>query len=338
MTQPVKAAAVANRGRVDYNLAVQRIASNKLKQYVFLVIAGALVIPLGGASCGKSSAKPETDPAGAIKAMDDAEAVNGLDPAAGPKDPIPGVDLVKLDDKKKARFDAMVDSLKSPCGAATSLRKSAMADSDCKRGTFAAKMVAALLEDEVDDSEIREIYNGKYDAKRVKREFKNDKAPHLGPVDAPVKLVEFFDYGCPACKAFNPILKDTLADFPNDAVLFFKMYPLPGHPDSRPAAQAALAAFSQGKFMEIHQRLYDQAPSHKRADLDKLAKEIGLDMAKFAADFGPVEAQVNLDLAEGDNADVQGTPTLFVNGFEYVGPAHPRYLKLWIEEELAVNR
>jgi protein-disulfide isomerase len=61
-------------------------------------------------------------------------------------------------------------------------------------------------------------------------------------------------------------------------------------------------------------------------------------MAKFAADYEAAVARVQVDVTEGDAADVHGTPTVFINGRIYEGPTHPRYLRMWIEEELAVNQ
>jgi protein-disulfide isomerase len=104
------------------------------------------------------------------------------------------------------------------------------------------------------------------------------------------------------------------------------------------AAQAALAAHAQGKYAEMHDLLFANAPRHRRADVVKYAKEIGLDIMKFESDYADAEKQVKADMAEGDKADVHGTPTIFFNGRQYEGPAHPRYFAFWIQEDLAVNR
>ncbi|MEM9490126.1 MAG: thioredoxin domain-containing protein, partial [Myxococcota bacterium] len=254
-------------------------------------------------------------------------------------EPISGVDLGTLDKGKQDRFYRLVDqTLQSPCGKAHSLRTSLTSDDSCKRAPFAAKYVVAMLEDEASDSDLIKAYEARYKQVAPKTFQLSDEVPHLGPSDAPVKLVEFFDYGCPACREFAPIVKEAVSDFPNDAVVFFKQYPLPSHPDSKPAAQAALAAAKQGKFMEMHEMLFLKSRQHKKSDLLEHAKSLGLDMTKFESDFAAAKALVEADVAEGDRVGVSATPTTFINGRPYEGPWHPRYLKMWIEEELAVNR
>ena len=68
------------------------------------------------------------------------------------------------------------------------------------------------------------------------------------------------------------------------------------------------------------------------------AKEIGLDPVKFEAAYNAAAAQVSHDLAQGDTAGVESTPTLYFNDRKYEGPLHPKYIVMWIDEELAVNR
>ena len=68
------------------------------------------------------------------------------------------------------------------------------------------------------------------------------------------------------------------------------------------------------------------------------AKELGIDPAKFEAAYNAAAAQVASDLAQGEAVNVEATPTLYFNGRKYEGPQHPKYLTMWIDEELAVNR
>ena len=322
-----------------------------------------LSIALSGASCSKKSANSPDEAKEArdlVNAVDEAEGTRSssktggntagagktagagaVQPAeSGPvsTEPLPGVDLSKLDDKQKERFFRMIDrTLQSPCGKPHSLRKSVTSDQSCKRSMFAARYAAALIEDGATDKDVQEFYEVRYKSSEV-RSFKVEGAPAHGPPDAPVQLVEFYDYGCPACKEFAPLLTETLANFDNQVVLFYKMFPLPAHPDSGPAAQAALAAARQGKFTEMHNLLFARSHQHKKSDLLAHARSLGLDMAVFERDYAAAAARVQADVAEGDAADIHGTPTLFVNGRRYEGPMHPRYLQMWIDEELAVNR
>jgi protein-disulfide isomerase len=261
----------------------------------------------------------------------------------GPVDtsPLNGVATDKLNDDKKTLFYKLVGSLSSPCGKAESLRKSFASDTSCKRAPFAVRYVMALVDDEATEPQVREEYEKKYKAQApgvgdVK--FDVSKAPHDGPEDAPVKLYEFFDYGCPHCTVFKPMLEEVVKEEAGKAVEYFMMFPLDKHEQSKSAAQAALAANAQGKFKEMHDMLFDKAPDQDREHVTEYAKAIGLDMAKFDNDYAAALPQVTSDVAQGDKAGVDSTPTLFFNNRKYEGPMHPKYIKMWIEEELAVNR
>ena len=296
----------------------------------FLFALLSLPLLMGGA-CEKK--KPNDT--GAITAMD------RVDKASGPVDtsPLPGIDVSKLSADRQQLFYKLVGSLNSPCGK-TSLRTSFTQDTSCKRAPYAVKYVAALLGDEVNEKDTREFFTKKYEAAPgAKPKFELSKAPRVGPEDAPVRLVEFFDYACPFCATFKPILEKVANDNKGKVVEYFMMYPLDGkHPDSKSAAQAALAAASQGKFKEMHEVLFARTPQHGKEAVMGYAQQLGLDMTKFAADYDAVAAHVASDQAQGLAAGVDSTPTLFFNDRKYEGPSDPDYITMWIEEELAVNR
>jgi len=161
---------------------------------------------------------------------------------------------------------------------------------------------------------------------------------HEGPEDAPVKLYEFFDYECPHCKAFKPMLEQVMKDEAGKVCEYYMMFPLEKHEGSKSAAQAALAAQAQGKFKEMHDMLFEKSPDHDHGHVTDYAKGMGLDMAKFETDYTASEQPVTADIAQGEKAGVDSTPTLFFNNRKYEGPMHPKYIEMWIEEELAVNR
>ncbi len=319
------------------------------KRYVFVVLLAVATVGLSGASCNKSTATSPENNQGVVQAIDDAEAppqagepaAKSPEPEAEPTstEPVAGVELDKLDAAGQKRFHVLVDSLSSPCGKAHSLRKSVAEDKECKRAVFAARYLAALIEDEAPTDLIREMYDAAYREQSAREFVLSNAVPHSGPADAPVRLVEFYDYGCPSCKTFKPLVEEVVSNAGGSAVVFYKQYPLvQAHPDSKGAAQAVLAAAKQGKFKEMHDLLFQQAPRHGKQELLGYAKQLGLDMAKFEADFAAAAKQVEAEMAEGEAAEVSGTPTLFVNGREYRGPPHPRYIKLFVEQEQAVNR
>ena len=315
----------------------------------WIPLAVLLVWPLlAGASCGKKSSsdpQPSADPAEIVKAADDAHKTPGAtgsgSAAAAVKvdtTPLAGVDLGKLNDEKKNTFYKLVDSLPSPCGKAHSLRTSYNEDKTCKRAPFAARYVASLLEDEASEEQVKEEFDIHYKPAKT-YQFKLDGVPFAGTQGAKIKLVEFFDYGCPACREFKPMMDQVLKEHGNQIQVFYKQFPLVHHhPNSMSAAKAALAAQAQGKFHEMHDLLFAKDPDdHVRDGVMEMAKGLGLDMTKFATDYDAAEARVKAEMDEGDASDVDSTPTLFFQGHMYKGPMHPRYIGMWIDEEKAVN-
>lgn len=141
-------------------------------------------------------------------------------------------------------------------------------------------------------------------------------SPFKGPEKAPVVVAVFSDFQCPYCAKVTPLLDQILAQYPKDVKVVHKNFPLQSHQLALPAAIAALAAHRQGKFWEMHDKIFANYSSLSAAKLTEFAKEIGLDMDKFAKDNADpqVRQQVQLDLENGLKAEVRGTPTLFVNG------------------------
>jgi protein-disulfide isomerase len=305
-------------------------------QAVSKAILALICAPLLVGGCKKSSPKDE----GAIAALD--HSASGASPATADNSPVDttplsGIDSSKLGDKAQM-FYKLVGSLQSPCGKNESLRASFTKDPSCKRAPFAVRYVMALLEDEATEAQAREEYDHKYKASDAPVKLDLSKAPHEGATDAPVHIVEFFDYGCPHCQIFKPMMDQVLADEQGKVVTYFLMFPLEMHPNSKSAAAAALAANAQGKFPQMHALLFDKTPDHDHEHVTEYAKQLGLDMPRFEADYQAAAAQVASDMKQGEGAGVNSTPTLFFNDRKYEGPMHPKYIEMWIEEELAVNR
>jgi protein-disulfide isomerase len=320
---------------VHYNLQVSnaRISGH----FVLAILCAPLLM---GGACEKKANKPNDT--GAMNALDHVgSGSTGGMTAEGPVDttPLTGVDVSKLEGDKAKLFYKLIGSLKSPCGKPQSLRASFTSDTACKRAPFAVRYVAALLEDEASEADARTEYAKKYEKAAPAVTFDVSKAPHAGGDDARIRLVEFFDYECPHCAVFKAAMEQILSDKAGQVSAYFLMYPIESkHPGSRSAAQAALAANLQGKFKEMHDKLFEATPRHSRDDVMGYAKELGLDMDKFTRAYDDVSGQVTTDAKQGDTAGVDSTPTLFFNDRRYEGPMHPKYIEMWIDEELAVNR
>ena len=172
-------------------------------------------------------------------------------------------------------------------------------------------------------------------------------SPTLGPADAKVTLVEFYDPECESCAAFGPIVKKILKDY--DGKIRFAARYMPLHPNSINAANFTEAAAEQGKFWQARDLLFEKQPewgerhgpptAAPKPDIpalfEKYAKELGLDLAKFNAAIkeNRYAEKIERDKKDGQGLGVRKTPQFFVNGRELArfGEADLRQL---IEEEL----
>src|SRR6185295_1890367 len=141
-------------------------------------------------------------------------------------------------------------------------------------------------------------------------------APAKGPANAKITLVEFSDFQCPYCAAAITRIDAALARHPSDLRLVFKQFPLDIHSQAALAAEAALAAHAQGKFWPMHDKLYANFRQISQENILKWAAELGIDLAPFTADLksGKYKATVEKEVAQGEQAGVMGTPTIFING------------------------
>ncbi|HVV87694.1 MAG TPA: thioredoxin domain-containing protein [Kofleriaceae bacterium] len=306
------------------------------------LLAALTVGLLTGASCKKDSSGPVTDPAAVVAAADQAKKGSGAGsdpaPAALDRTPVAGVDVSRLPADRQDLFFQMLADLPSPCGKSHSLRTSVTSDASCKRAPFATKMVAEMIVDEASPDIIREFYEDRYVKHPETQTFDLSNTPMVGAPDAKVTFVEFFDYGCPACMQAKPVLDEVINANQARMKIYYKMYPLvQHHPDSYGCAQAALAAFAQGKFHEMHDIIFKNFGSQKPDQLRSYAEQIGLDMAKYDADLPGTKPHVDADMAEGQAKGVDSTPTIFINGQRYGGPLAPKYFAMAIDEALAVN-
>ena len=143
-------------------------------------------------------------------------------------------------------------------------------------------------------------------------------APSLGRADAPVTVVEFSDYECPFCQRFFatalPALKKDYVETGNVRYVF-RDYPLDQiHPHARKAAEAAHCAGDQGKFWEMHDRLFQHSSALAPPQLAEHARALGLDTATFdeCLSSGRHAARVERGLADGAAAGVRGTPAFVI--------------------------
>lgn len=149
-----------------------------------------------------------------------------------------------------------------------------------------------------------------------------------GAATGKVTLVEFGDFQCPACGAYEPIVRQVTGANSADLKIVFKHFPLVQiHQNALLSAKASEAAGLQGKFWEMHDMLYDKQGEwannlNSRDIFNGYAQALGLDMQKFAQDIDSQQVQDKIlnEYKEGVSLGVQGTPTFFVNGKKIENP------------------
>ncbi|MEN9337999.1 MAG: hypothetical protein RIQ41_313 [Candidatus Parcubacteria bacterium] len=166
-----------------------------------------------------------------------------------------------------------------------------------------------------------------------------------GTLGAKVTLVEFGDFQCPACGAYEPVVRKVLADNAGSVTLVFKHFPLTQiHQNALLAAKASEAAALQGRFWEMHDMLYDNQTEwsgalNARDIILGYATKLGLDVAKFTQDLASedIEKKIVAEYKEGVALGVQGTPTFFLNGKMISNPTSVEAFNNLIKASAAVS-
>jgi protein-disulfide isomerase len=163
------------------------------------------------------------------------------------------------------------------------------------------------------------------------------EGPSKGPAKAPVTIVEFSDFECPYCGRAEAVVSQVLATYGDKVRLVYRDYPLPMHPSAPKAAEAAHCAADQGKYWEMHGKLFANQRGLAVEALKGYAGELGLDSAKFGAclDSGEKAKVVEAHRKAGDEAGVSGTPAFFVNGVLLSGAQPFEAFKQLVDAELA---
>jgi protein-disulfide isomerase len=144
--------------------------------------------------------------------------------------------------------------------------------------------------------------------------------PQLGPVNATNTIIEFGDYECAACATAAPELT-ALVSQRDDTRLVWKDYPLSGHANAEPAAEAARCAGDQGKFWQFHDALFAKQDSLGADLYVSIAADLKLDASAFSSCLknGSHQNEISSDADAGDAALIDSLPYLFINGAPYAG-------------------
>jgi protein-disulfide isomerase len=165
----------------------------------------------------------------------------------------------------------------------------------------------------------------------------------MGRPDAPVQILEFADFECPACGNYSvvtePDVRKRVID-PGLARVTYFDFPLPQHKNTMTASEAAACANDQGKFWEMHDRLFQgqtdwntEATSDPASVMQGYAKEIGLDVDKWRAcvDGHAHQREIEANKAEGERRQVNQTPTFVIGNRMVAGSLTDDQMKAYVD-------
>jgi protein-disulfide isomerase len=169
-------------------------------------------------------------------------------------------------------------------------------------------------------------------------------APTTATEDAKVQIIEFSDFQCPFCSRINPTMAKIKEAYKGDVAIAFMHNALPFHKEARLAAISTVAADNQGKFWEMHDKLFANQRALKDVDLKKYASELCeednpecvFDMKKFEADLknSAIGAWVDKNRAISNAVGASGTPAFFINGKVLKGAQPYKRFKEIIDGEI----
>lgn len=163
------------------------------------------------------------------------------------------------------------------------------------------------------------------------------EGPSKGPATAPITIVEFSDFECPYCSKAEDTVKQVMKAYDGKVRLVYRDFPLPFHPHAEKASEAAQCAADQGKYWEMHEKLFSNQQKLEEPALKGYAKDLGLDQGKFdkCLDGGDKAKVVEANKAAGSKVGVTGTPAFFINGYQLTGAQPFEEFKSLIDQELA---
>lgn len=260
---------------------------------------------------------------------------------------VAGISFDGMNDGQKTAAMQALNERDCECGCGMGhIAGCAKKDPNCPRSPKIAKQVVALAKEGKPltalltyiDSE-----NPKKDAPSAPQQAPGPKkveipshSPRMGVKNAKVTIVEFSDFQCPFCGRVIPTVKEIMQKYPKDVQIAFVNQPLPFHDHAKGAAKAFLAAHRQGKAWELHDKMFANQQALTAPDLEKYAKEAGLNVAKWKKDMDDPATDKLLaeDQALAGSVGANGTPTFFINGRELSGAQPIAAFATMIDEEV----
>lgn len=160
--------------------------------------------------------------------------------------------------------------------------------------------------------------------------------PYLGGENAQIVIVEFGDFYCPYCAKMYPIVKQVAELYGDQIKIIYRDFPTANA--HKEASEAGACAHEQGKFWEMHDKLFLSQDDLSTEALKRYAVELELDAVQFSSclDSGKYEAEVDRDFADGFFNGAEGTPTFFINNRKFEGMSTLDDFKSTIDELLVL--
>lgn len=261
-------------------------------------------------------------------------------PTSAPDLNLTGVRTGNLDEDEQRALSDFVNLTLSPCGEPISIRECVVRSGACRACRRATTYIARLVSEGKRNPELSELYRQRFSAQTTIR-VDTKGAPTLGPVDAPITLIEFADFGCPHCIAAYPIVRDALKPY-GSRVRFVFMPVAWGEATtvSSRSAAATLAAQKQNKVWQMHEALFSRgavdghAPDLSDADLRAIAGRLNINASRLMTDMNSDEIQQLIAHVreEATRVQLQRMPTIIVNGHRVMD--EPSMLGTYLREEL----
>lgn len=165
-----------------------------------------------------------------------------------------------------------------------------------------------------------------------------------GPENAPVTIIEYADYQCPACAAYHPVVERLLSGSSTTVRFVTRHFPLQQHKNAVAAAQAAEAAGRQGKYWDMAGLLYDNQTSWENLTITQAKDlfvgyaerlQLDIEMYKASADSPDIKTKIENDRTDGIKIGVNSTPSFFINGKSIINPAGYEEFKTLIDTTIS---
>lgn len=198
-------------------------------------------------------------------------------------------------------------------------------------------MAASFVAEGASATEVINLLSRYYASFREPRvDLKVEPRMCMGDANAPVTMAKFSDFECPSCARARPVLEEFAKKHPTQVRFCYLPFPLAGHANAIPAAQAALWARDQGRFWQMHDAIFEHQHNLAPAALTAIATQVGLPGAKLQEVLKGDAYKKELDAfrAQGSAAGITSTPSIFFNGRRFQLPLTQDSLNQSLEDEL----